>query len=202
MEADDGLRAEVERAEHALEISRYYEEAVELARLLTQWAASLKNTHRHFVVCSGGGPGIMEAANRGAKLAGGKSIGLTISLPKEEEPNPFISPELCFEFHYFFMRKFWFAYPAKALVIFPGGFGTMDELMEVLTLLQTGKIKKKMTVLLYGREYWQEILNFPALVRHGMIGPEDVGLFQFADTPQDAFRVLKDGLSENYHLDD
>jgi uncharacterized protein (TIGR00730 family) len=144
----------------------------------------------------------MEAANRGAKLAGGKSIGLTISLPKEEAPNPFISPGLCFEFHYFFMRKFWFAYPAKALVIFPGGFGTMDELMEILTLLQTGKIKKKMTVLLYGREYWQEILNFPALVRHGMISPEDVSLFQVADTPADAFKILKAGLIKNYHLDE
>jgi uncharacterized protein (TIGR00730 family) len=195
-------QAEIEAAERALQMSRYYEDAVELARLLTAWAATLKNTHRHFVVCSGGGPGIMEAANRGAKLAGGKSIGLTISLPKEEAPNPYISSELCFEFHYFFMRKFWFAYPAKALVIFPGGFGTMDELMEILTLLQTGKIKKKMTILLYGREYWQEILNFPALVRHGMISPEDVNLFQVADTPADAFKILKAGLIKNYHLDE
>jgi hypothetical protein len=193
--------ADLERAETALRMSRYYEEAMELARLLTEWSESLRDNHR-FVVCSGGGPGIMEAANRGAHLAGGKSVGLNISIPFEQYPNPYISSELSFEFHYFFMRKFWFAFLGKALVVFPGGFGTMDELFEMLTLLQTGKIKKKVTVLLYGTEYWREILNIPALIRHGMISPEDTAFFHEANTPQQAFEILREELMKNYHVEE
>src|SRR5581483_9836006 len=175
-------------------MGRYYDAARTLARLLTEWSDNLSNSSRRFVVCSGGGPGIMEAANRGAYEAGGKTIGLNIGLPFEQFPNPYITPELSFEFHYFFMRKFWFAYLAKALVVFPGGFGTLDELMEVLTLTQTQKLAKKMGIVLYGSEYWHEIINFDALVKHGMISPEDLSLFQFADTPEQAFDILKKGL--------
>jgi uncharacterized protein (TIGR00730 family) len=180
-----------------LEMSKYYEECVELARLLTEWSKSI-DLEQRFIVCSGGGPGIMEAANRGARIAGGKSIGLNISLPFEQFTNRYISPELNFEFHYFFMRKFWFVYLGKALIVFPGGFGTMDELMELLTLLQTGKIRKKMSVLMYGRSYWENILNFDALIKYGMIGAEDMKLFTFADTPQEAFEFLKKELLRNY----
>jgi len=175
-------------------LKQYYEDARELARLLTEWADQFTNSTYRFVVCSGGGPGIMEAANRGAYDASGKTVGLNIGLPFEQFPNPYITPELCFEFHYFFMRKFWFAYLAKALVVFPGGFGTLDELMEILTLTQTQKLAKKMTVVLYGSSYWKEIINFDALVRHGMISPEDLNLFQYADDPQTAFDILKAGL--------
>ena len=178
--------------------ARYYDEARELARRVTEWSNNLENASRRFVVCSGGGPGIMEAANRGAHDAGGKTVGLNIGLPFEQRPNPFITPELCFEFHYFFMRKFWFAYLAKGLVIFPGGFGTLDELMEILTLAQTQKLMKKMVVVLYGSEYWKEILNFDALVRHGMIAPSDLDLFQFADDVESAFRLLESGLTKYY----
>jgi uncharacterized protein (TIGR00730 family) len=175
-------------------MGRYYVEARELARLLTQWSDNLNNSTRRFVVCSGGGPGIMEAANRGAFDAGGKTIGLNIGLPFEQFPNPYITPELSFEFHYFFMRKFWFAYLAKALVVFPGGFGTLDELMEILTLTQTQKLAKKVTIVLYGSDFWKEIINFDALVKYGMISPEDLDLFQYADEPQAAFDILKEGL--------
>jgi len=150
------------------------------------------------VVCSGGGPGIMEAANRGAHEAGGKSIGLNIGLPFEQRPNPFITPGLSFEFHYFFMRKFWFAYLAKALVVFPGGFGTLDELTEILTLAQTQKLEKKMVVVLYGASFWREIINFEALVRHGMIAEHDLELFQFADDVEMAFQILEAGLTKYY----
>ena len=166
-----------------------------LARMLTEWAEQFTNSTHRFVVCSGGGPGIMEAANRGAHDAGGKTIGLNIGLPFEQFPNPYITPELSFEFHYFFMRKFWFAYLAKALVVFPGGFGTLDELMEILTLAQTQKLAKKMTIVLYGSKYWKEIINFDALVKYGMISPEDLNLFQFADDPATAFEILKEGLT-------
>jgi uncharacterized protein (TIGR00730 family) len=155
---------------------------------------------QRFVVCSGGGPGIMQAANKGAIRAGGLSIGLNISLPHEQFPNPYISPGLNFEFHYFFMRKFWFAYMSKALVVFPGGFGTLDELMEVLTLLQTGKIKKKMTVLIYGSEYWKKILDFDALVEAGAINSSDLKLFTFADDPDTAFKILTSELRKNYDI--
>src|SRR6516162_8740426 len=175
-------------------LARYYHEARELARMLTQWADQFTNSTYRFVVCTGGGPGIMEAANRGAHDADGKTIGLNIGLPFEQFPNPYITPELSFEFHYFFMRKFWFAYLAKALVVFPGGFGTMDELMEILTLTQTQKLAKKMTVVLYGSSYWKEIINFDALVRYDMIAPEDLNLFHYADDPQTAFDILKGGL--------
>jgi uncharacterized protein (TIGR00730 family) len=187
----------MEAAQTELQMSRYYEDAVKLAKLLTQWSKRLYHQHR-FVVCSGGGPGIMEAANKGAKLAGGKSIGLNISLPFEQSPNPFVTDDLNFEFHYFFMRKFWFVYLAKALVMFPGGFGTMDELFEVLTLLQTGKIKKKVTVVLYGKEYWQDMVNFDRLVELHMISPEDRRLLVFADTPQEVFEYLVKDLRRNY----
>jgi hypothetical protein len=179
-------------------MARYYNEARELARKVTEWSLELENTKKRFVVTTGGGPGIMEAANRGAYDAGGKTVGLNIGLPFEQHPNPYITPELCFEFHYFFMRKFWFAYLAKALVVFPGGFGTLDELTELLTLMQTRKLEKKMVILLYGSAFWKEILNFDAMVKHGVISASDLDLFQFADDPDTAFEVLRDGLSKYY----
>jgi len=176
-------------------LGQYYNDARTLARRITEWAAQFTgNGANRFVICSGGGPGIMEAANRGAADAGGKTIGLNIGLPFEQLPNPYISPELSFEFHYFFMRKLWFAYLAKALVVFPGGFGTMDELMEVLTLSQTQKLAKKIAIVLYGSSYWKEIINFDALVRHGVIGAGDLGLFQYADDPDTAFKLLTEHL--------
>jgi len=176
-------------------LGHYYRDARTLAKMLTEWADQFTNSNYRFVVCSGGGPGIMEAANRGAWEANGKSVGLNIGLPFEQFPNPFITPELSFEFHYFFMRKFWFAYLAKALVVFPGGFGTMDELFELLTLSQTQKLAKKMSIILYGSSYWNEIINFEAMAKHGMISPEDLSLFQFADDPNTAFELLKTGLA-------
>lgn len=185
-------------------LGRYYREARELARLVTKWAEAISESAgasepmRRFVICSGGGPGIMEAANRGAKDAGGKTVGLNIGLPFEQRPNPYITPELSFEFHYFFMRKFWFAYLAKALVVFPGGFGTLDELCEILTLAQTRKLESKILILLYGSEFWKEVLNFEALVKHGMIAEADLNLFRFADTPETALQLLKDGLTSYY----
>jgi hypothetical protein len=166
----------------------YYEQATELARLVTEWSISLGE---RLVVCSGGGPGIMEAANRGAALAGGRSVGLNIGLPHEQRPNPFITPGLSFEFHYFFMRKLWFAHLAHAMVTFPGGFGTLDELFEILTLAQTRKLTRAIPVLLYGSDYWSEVINFDALVRHGTIAAEDLGLFEFVDDPHVAFELLK-----------
>jgi uncharacterized protein (TIGR00730 family) len=175
-------------------LKQYYEDARTLARLVTEWSDQFTNNTHRFVVCSGGGPGIMEAANRGASDANGKTIGLNIGLPFEQFPNPYITPELSFEFHYFFMRKFWFAYLAKALVVFPGGFGTLDEMMELLTLTQTQKLAKKMTIVLYGSKYWKEIVNFDALIKYGMISPEDLDLFQYADDPRTAFEILKTGL--------
>src|SRR5229473_7359628 len=180
-------------------MSPYYRDARILARLVTQWSSQIKAPFHRFVICSGGGPGIMEAANRGAAEAGGKTIGLNIGLPFEQQPNPFITPELSFEFHYFFMRKFWFAYLAKALVIFPGGFGTLDELFEVLTLAQTDKLAKKILVVIYGSEYWNRILNFQAFVDAGTISPGDLDQFKIVDTPEDAFEYLRDGLTK-YHL--
>ena len=179
-------------------MGRYYREARQLARMVTEWSNGLENSTRRFVICTGGGPGIMEAANRGAQDAGGKTVGLNIGLPFEQWPNPYITPELSFEFHYFFMRKFWFAYLAKALVVFPGGFGTLDELMELLTLAQTEKLAKKIVIVLYGSSYWNEILNFPALVRHGVISPEDLELFEVADDPDTAMRILREGLTKYY----
>jgi uncharacterized protein (TIGR00730 family) len=179
-------------------MARYYQDARTLARLLTEWSDRLVNPACRFVVCSGGGPGIMEAANCGAHEAGGKTIGLNIGLPFEQRPNPCITPELSFEFHYFFMRKFWFAYLAKALVVFPGGYGTMDELFEILTLAQTRKLESKITIVLYGSKYWKQIVNFDALVEHGMISPDDLNLFQYADDPDTALNILKDNLTRHY----
>jgi uncharacterized protein (TIGR00730 family) len=175
-------------------LGRYYSEARELARLITLWSGSLPSPAQRFVVCSGGGGGIMEAANRGAADAGGRSVGLNISLPHEQLPNAYITEGLAFEFHYFFMRKLWFAHLARALVVFPGGFGTLDELMEILTLAQTRKLDRRIPVLLYGRSYWQEIINFDALIRHGMISPEDLGLFRYADDPRTALEMLQTSL--------
>ena len=179
-------------------LARYYREARELARLLTEWSNGLANHTRRFVVSTGGGPGIMEAANRGAMDAGGETIGLNIGLPHEQWPNPYITPDLSFDFHYFFMRKFWFAYLAKALVVFPGGFGTLDELSELLTLAQTEKLAKKMVIVLYGTSYWKEILNMDALVRYGMISESDLDLFQYADDPETAMQLLQEGLTQFY----
>ena len=184
------------QARMKLEFSKYYEDCLNLSKLLTEWSKTLNHKNR-FVVCSGGGPGIMEAANKGAYLAGGKSIGLNISLPHEQYPNPYITPELNFEFHYFFMRKLWFMHLAKALVVFPGGFGTMDELMEMLTLIQTKKVKKRIPIILYGSEYWKNIINFDALVQYCMISKEDLNIFHFSDTPREAFEFLKDELIKN-----
>jgi uncharacterized protein (TIGR00730 family) len=172
-------------------LGRYYDDARELARLLTQWASSLPETCARYLVCSGGGGGIMEAANRGAADAGGRSVGLNIGLPHEQRPNPYITPELTFEFHYFFMRKLWFAHLARALVVFPGGFGTLDEMTEILTLAQTGKLARRIPVVLYGRSYWNEIIDFDALVRYGLIAADDLKLFSYADDPQSALRLLQ-----------
>lgn len=187
-------------AKNALEMSRYYEECRELSHKITTWAMSLGPRPRRFVVCSGGGPGIMEAANRGAYEAGGKSIGLSIELPHEQFANPYISPELSFNFHYFFMRKLWFAQIAKALIVFPGGFGTMDELWEMMTLLQTGKLPKDNLILIYGKKYWDEVLNWKNMVRSGVIDDSEVKLLRFADTVDDAFEVIRSGL-EKYHME-
>jgi uncharacterized protein (TIGR00730 family) len=175
-------------------LGRYYGEARELARLVTEWSKSLPSHARRYVICSGGGGGIMEAANRGASDAAGKTIGLNISLPREQHPNPYITRELLFEFHYFFMRKLWFAHLAGALIAFPGGFGTLDELTEILTLAQTHKLSRDIPVILYGTPYWREIVNFEALARHGMIAPEDLKLFEFADEPAAALEILKSRL--------
>jgi uncharacterized protein (TIGR00730 family) len=179
-------------------LGKYYREARELGRLVTEWSNQLPDDSRRFVVCSGGGPGIMEAANRGALEAGGKSVGLNIGLPFEQLPNPYITPELSFQFHYFFMRKFWFVYLAKAMVFFPGGFGTMDELMEVLTLVQTQKLNKKIIIVLYGTSFWKDVLHLDALVRYGTISPEDLELVQYADEPAAALKILQDGLMKYY----
>jgi uncharacterized protein (TIGR00730 family) len=175
-------------------LGRYYADARTLARLLTEWSRTVSGAERRFVVCSGGGPGIMEAANRGAADAGGPSIGLNIGLPLEQRPNPYIPNQLAFDFHYFFMRKFWFAYLARALVVFPGGFGTLDELFELATLAQTRKLERDTLIILYGGSFWSEVVDFDALVRHGMIAPEDLALFHHADTPDDAFALLRDYL--------
>jgi uncharacterized protein (TIGR00730 family) len=189
-----GVRATVvffgsARARSGGPLGRFVEEATELARLVTEWSRTLCGAQ--LLVCSGGGPGIMEAVNHGAALAGGRSLGLNIGLPQEQRPNPYITPGLCFEFHYFFMRKLWFAHLARALVAFPGGFGTLDELFEILTLAQTRKLDRSLPVFLYGSAYWQEVINFEALVRHGTIAAADLKLFEFVDEPRAAFELLK-----------
>lgn len=176
-------------------LAKYYWEAEELAFMLAEWAIKLKPKGKNFVICTGGGGGIMEAANRGATRAGGKSIGMNISVPTEQYPNPYISPELAFEFHYFFMRKFWMVEKARAIVAFPGGFGTLDEVFEVLTLTQTEKIRRdEICVLLYGEEYWREIMNLEALAKHEAIDPDDLNLFSYCSNPQEAFDFLKSQL--------
>jgi uncharacterized protein (TIGR00730 family) len=187
----------VASAQIDLEMSRYYEDTVKLSKLLTEWSIKQHPGNR-FVVCSGGGPGIMEAANKGAKLAGGKSIGLNISLPFEQDPNPYITPSLNFEFHYFFMRKFWFAYLAKGLVIMPGGFGTIDELFELLTLVQTRKIRKKMPIVVYDKKFWDKLLHFEEFLRVRLISKDDLKLFYMAESVEDAFEYLKNELSKHY----
>jgi len=172
-------------------LGRYYEDARELARRITTWSKSLP-THAHrYVVCTGGGGGIMEAANRGAADASGQSIGLNIGLPHEQRPNPYVTRDLSFEFHYFFMRKLWFAHLARALIAFPGGFGTLDEILEVLTLAQTRKLARRIPVLLFGSAYWREIINFEALVRHGVIEEADLRLFEFVDDVDAALGILQ-----------
>jgi uncharacterized protein (TIGR00730 family) len=191
---------DVRAARMDVEMSRYYEEARRLAFLITHWSKSLNRGSGFLVVCSGGGPGIMEAANRGAFEAGGKSIGLNILLPNEQTPNAYITPDLCFLFHYFFMRKLWFAQPAKALIVFPGGFGTMDELWEFLTLLQTGKMGHRAAVLLYGSDYWKRAINFEWLREAGTISGDDLSLIHYVDTPEQAFEMLKQMLSRDRAL--
>jgi len=186
-------------AQAGVDMARYYEDARRMAFLLSEWAAQIPARRKRFVVTTGGGPGIMEAANRGAREAGSKTIGLNIRLPFEQYPNPYITPSLNFEFHYFFMRKFWFAYLAKALVIFPGGFGTLDELFEILTLAQTQKLAKKILVVIYGREYWNKLINFQTMADAGAISPEDLELFRIVDSPEEGFEYLRDGLTQ-YHL--
>jgi uncharacterized protein (TIGR00730 family) len=199
-DADAAYQAELSKSRKALEWARYYEDARELARLFTTWTLSLQSDNHRFVVTSGGGPGIMEAANRGAREAGGKTVGLNIRLPFEQGANPYITPGLHFEFHYFFMRKFWFAYLSKALVIFPGGFGTLDELFEILTLVQTDKLSKKIGVVLYGREYWEQVLNLTPMAEWGAIAEKDLQLLHYADTPVAAFQHLRDHLIA-HHLE-
>ena len=186
-------------ARAAVDMARYYEDARRMAHLLSEWAAQIPARRKRFVVTTGGGPGIMEAANRGAREAGSKTIGLNIRLPFEQYPNPYITPSLNLEFHYFFMRKFWFAYLAKALVIFPGGFGTLDELFEILTLAQTQKLAKKILVVIYGREYWERLINFQTMVDAGAISAQDLELFKVVDSPEEGFEYLRAGLTK-YHL--
>jgi uncharacterized protein (TIGR00730 family) len=198
--ADGKYEVELQKSRKAVEWARYYEEARELASLLTTWSLALESDNHRFVVTSGGGPGIMEAANRGAHEAGGKTIGLNIRLPFEQDANPYITDGLQFEFHYFFMRKFWFAYLAKALVIFPGGFGTCDELFEILTLAQTDKLSKKIAVILYGSDYWDQVLSLKPMVEWGAIAEQDVELLQRSDAPADAFQQLRDHLIA-HHLE-
>ena len=188
----------VRKAKKAVEMAQYYEDARKLAYMLTEWTMTIPSKRHRFVVTSGGGPGIMEAANRGAREAGGKTIGLNIRLPYEQMPNRYVTPSLNFEFHYFFMRKYWFAYLAKALVIFPGGFGTLDELFEILTLAQTDKLAKKILVLIYGKQYWSRALNIDALIEAGTVAPEDRDLYCMAETPEEAFEILREGLVKHH----
>lgn len=187
---------DLERARGQLASSRYYEDARGLARRVTEWSKQLRDEEKRFVVCTGGGPGIMEAANRGASEAKGMSVGLTIALPNEEFDNRYVTRELSFHFHYFFMRKFWFAYLAKALIVFPGGFGTLDELFEILTLRQTQRMKKHLAIVLFGTQYWDEVVNFEALIRHGTINREDLRLFHRTDSVDDAFEIVTRHLTE------
>lgn len=189
---------QLRKAQNHMEMSKYYEAAVDLSKRLTKWSMSLGFEENRFTICTGGGPGIMEAANKGAKLAGGYSVGLNISIPFEQFVNKYVTPQLQFEFHYFFMRKFWFAYLSKALVVFPGGFGTMDELFEMLTLIQTGKIKKHLLIIAFDDKYWKRILNFDALVEYGMINKEDLNLFQFCSSVDRAYEIITSHFEKYY----
>jgi uncharacterized protein (TIGR00730 family) len=206
-QAEEGLReaqagnGDITLAHRRLEMSHYYEAARDLAHRLTQWSKQLADEERRFVVCTGGGPGIMEAGNRGASEAKGVNVGLTISIPVEEFDNQHVTRELSFHFHYFFMRKFWFAYLAKAVIVFPGGFGTLDELFELLTLLQTRKVRKHLPVVLFGKKYWDEVVNFEALIRYGSISPDDLNLFYQTDSVNEAYEFLVSKLSK-YALDE
>ena len=185
-------------AQRTVNMSKYYEDAVILSKMLTKWSMELNSPENRFIICTGGGPGIMEAANRGAKLAGGYSVGLNISIPFEQFVNKFVTPQLKFEFHYFFMRKFWFAYLSKALIVFPGGFGTMDELFELMTLIQTGKIKKQLPIVVYDEKFWKSVINFDGFVEAGVVSKSDLNLFQFANTPEKAFEIIKTHFEKNY----
>lgn len=191
------LAQRLKRAERFVDLSKYYDEAYELSRLMTEWSKGLTG-ERHFVVCSGGGGGIMQAVNHGAAAAKGKSVGFNINLPFEQSANEYITRHLIFDFHYFFMRKFWFVYLAKAIIVFPGGFGTLDELMEVLTLVQTKKPRKTMPIILYGSEYWNSVINLEKLVEWGTISEEDLNLFRFSDSPKEAFDYVRTRLEELY----
>ncbi|HOF40399.1 MAG TPA: LOG family protein [Candidatus Hydrogenedentes bacterium] len=194
----EALEQEYLQAQRALTMSRYYEDAAALSEKLTRWSLTLSDPRDRFVVCSGGGPGIMEAANRGAARAGGDSVGLNISLPHEQYPNPYQTPELAFEFHYFFIRKFWFVHLSRALIAFPGGFGTFDELFELVTLLQTRKTPNNRCVILYGSEFWNEVVDFDALVRWGVISPEDLDLYHMYDDVDETFEHLKAHLTKHH----
>ena len=189
------LQANLRRARMDVHMSRYYEAARKLAEMVTTWAKTVNKPSRSLMICSGGGPGIMEAANRGASDAGGKSIGLNIKLPMEQNPNPYITPGLSMLFRYFFMRKLWFAQPAQALIVFPGGFGTFDEMFELLTLIQTHKMSRPVTILLYGSKFWKRVINFGYLMEAGTISSDDLKLIRFVDSPRQAFDILKDELS-------
>src|SRR5271170_843315 len=192
-------RLKVRAARSIVEMSRYYEEARELSRRITEWSMTLGTHPKRFVICSGGGPGIMEAANRGAAEAGGSSVGLSIQLPHEQRPNSYITPELNFCCHYFVMRKLWFSQKAKALIVFPGWFGTMDELWEMLTLLQTGKLSSHHLILIYGRKYWDKVLDWRHMVSTGMISQREYKMLQFSDTVEEAFQHVRTEM-ETYHL--
>lgn len=191
-------KKELKRLETLVKMSDYYEDTVALSKRLTDWSLHLPTDEKRFIVCSGGGPGIMEAANKGAKQAKGVSVGLNISIPFEQFVNKYVDPKLSFEFHYFFMRKFWFMYLAKALVVFPGGFGTLDEMMELLTLVQTDKIKKDMKIIVYDEKYWKSIINFDALIEHGMINSKDMKLLTFCNTVDDAFNEITEHFKKHY----
>lgn len=193
-----GFGKALRQAQRSYEMSRYYEDAVELSRRLTEWSMNLETTANRFIVCTGGGPGIMEAANKGAKKAGGYSIGLNISIPFEQFVNNYVTKDLSFEFHYFFMRKFWFAYLSKALIVFPGGFGTMDELFEILTLVQTDKIRKKLAMVIYDEKYWKSIINFDNLIFEGVISETDMKLFHFCNDIDDVFNIVTTHLEKNF----
>jgi uncharacterized protein (TIGR00730 family) len=197
-EQTENFAVKLREAQNYLDMSRYYEDAVELSKRITEWSLNLETEANRFIICTGGGPGIMEAANKGAKKAGGYSIGLNISIPFEQFINNYVTPDLSFEFHYFFMRKFWFAYLSKALVIFPGGFGTMDELFEIVTLVQTNKIRKKLAVIIYDKKYWNKIINFDALVELGTISKSDLSLFTMCDTVDEAYNAVIKHLKKYY----